>query len=55
MVSKTDKNNVGISLPKEFVAMIDKILEAHPDFKTRPGVIRYAVRRYYDEIFLEKR
>ena len=50
MAEKKYKTSVGVSHPKEFMEMVDKILEIHPEFKNRPGVIRYAVHRYYDEI-----
>ena len=44
-----------VSLPKEFVDLIDKIIKENPDFKNRTGVIRYAVRRYYDELKFKKK
>lgn len=55
MVAKTNKNSIGISLPKEFVALLDKILKIHPDFKNRTGVIRYVVRKYYEDVILKKK
>ena len=42
--------SIGISLPKEFTTLVDRIIKENPDFKNRTGVIRYAVRRYYDEL-----
>jgi len=42
--------SIGISLPKEFVDLMDRILKENPDFKNRTALIRYAVRRYYDEL-----
>lgn len=55
MVRKNNKNSIGISLPKEFVKIVDKIIKIYPDFKNRTGVIRYAVRKYYDETMGIKR
>lgn len=49
---KKYETNVGISLPKPFMEMIDEILRKNPDFKNRMAVIRYAVRKYYE--FLRK-
>jgi len=49
-MEKEYQTSVGISLPKEFVNLIDEIIKLNPDFKNRTGVIRYAVRRYYDEV-----
>ena len=50
-----EKGNVGLSLPKAFVNIIDEIIEKNPDFKNRVNVIRFAVRKYYDEIILKKK
>ena len=47
-MNKEYKWSVGISLPREFVDLIDKIVKENPDFKNRTGVIRYAVRKYYE-------
>ena len=52
MLKKKYETNIGISLPKPFMDMIDEILEKNPDFKNRVAVIRYAVRKYYE--FLKK-
>ena len=49
-MKKDYQYSIGISLPKEFVDLIDKIVKENPDFKNRTAVIRYAVRRYYDEL-----
>ena len=47
--------NIGLSLPKAFVNIIDEIIEKNPDFKNRVNVIRFAVRKCYDELLkLEK-
>jgi metal-responsive CopG/Arc/MetJ family transcriptional regulator len=51
---KKYQNSIGISLPREFVQIIDKIVKEYPDFKNRTGVIRFAVRKYYDELFSKK-
>jgi Arc/MetJ-type ribon-helix-helix transcriptional regulator len=48
MAEKKYDTNVGISLPKPFMGMIDEIVEKNPDFKNRMAVIRYAVRKYYE-------
>ncbi len=48
MAEKEYETNVGISLPKPFIRMIDEIVKKNPDFKSRAAVIRYAVRRYYE-------
>lgn len=45
-----EKGNVGLSLPKAFVNIIDEIIEKNPDFKNRVNVIRLAVRNYYDKL-----
>jgi Arc/MetJ-type ribon-helix-helix transcriptional regulator len=39
-----------INLPPEFIILLDKIVEANPDFKNRTAVVRYAIRKYYDEL-----
>jgi len=39
-----------INLSPEFIILLDKIVEANPDFKNRTAVVRYAIRKYYDEI-----
>ena len=52
---KNYQYSIGVSLPKEFVGLIDKIVKENPDFKNRTGVIRYAVRRYYDELLQFKK
>ncbi|MBI2134490.1 hypothetical protein HYU09_00735 [Candidatus Woesearchaeota archaeon] len=49
-MKKEYQYSIGISLPKEFVDLIDRILKENPDFKNRTAVIRYTVRRYYDEL-----
>ena len=54
-MKKKYQGSIGISLPKEFVDIIDKIAMENPDFKNRTGVIRYAVRRYYDELLRLKK
>jgi len=48
MPKKEYETNIGISLPKTFMEMIDEIIRKNPDFKNRTAVIRYAVRRYYE-------
>jgi len=55
MVRKRDRNSVGISLPKEFVKIIDEIISKYTDFKTRSSLIRFAVRKYYDELGFRKK
>lgn len=30
--------------------LIDEIIKKNPDFKNRTSVMKYAVRRYYDEL-----
>lgn len=52
---KNYQYSIGVSLPKEFVDLIDKIVKENPDFKNRTAVIRYAVRRYYDELLQFKK
>jgi len=54
-MKKEYQYSIPISLPKDFVDLIDGIVKENPDFKNRTGVIRYAVRRYYDEIKLKKK
>lgn len=52
MVAKAYTNSIGISLPVAFVGLIDEILKVNPDFKNRTGVIRYCVRKYYEDMVL---
>jgi len=54
-MNKDYKHSIGLSLPKEFVDLIDKILYQNPDFKNRNGVIRYSVRKYYEELLKLKK
>ena len=54
-MKKEYQHSIGLSLPKEFVDLIDKILEENPDFKNRNGVIRYAVRKHYEELLKLKK
>ena len=54
-MEKKYQYSIGISLPKEFVDLIDEIIKENPDFKNRTAVIRYAVRRYYDELLKHKK
>lgn len=49
-LGKEDKGYIGLGLPKAFVNLIDEIVEKNPDFKNRVNVIRYSVRKYYDEL-----
>ena len=46
----TKQENVGLSIPKAFANIIDEIIEKNPDFKNRVNVIRFAVRKYYDDL-----
>ncbi|MBI2138509.1 hypothetical protein HYU13_02895 [Candidatus Woesearchaeota archaeon] len=51
MTAKKDyEPNIPLGFPKPFLAMVDEILEKNPDFKSRTTVIRYAVRKYYEEL-----
>jgi len=47
---KNNQNKMYFDLPNEFVVLLDEIVEKNPDFKNKKAVIRYAVRKYYDEI-----
>lgn len=50
MLEKNKEKRSGISLSGEFIKIIDKILKENPDFKNRAAVVRYAVRKYYEEL-----
>jgi len=39
-----------MSFPQEFVDLLDKIVKENPHFKNRPGVIKYAVIKYHEEL-----
>ena len=54
-MEKKYQHSIGLSLSKEFVELIDKILEENPDFKNRNGVIRYAIRKYYEDLLKLKK
>ncbi|MEA2037841.1 MAG: ribbon-helix-helix domain-containing protein [Nanoarchaeota archaeon] len=49
-MQKKKKPRVAVSLPGEFVDMIDEIVEKNPDFSNRVNVIRHAVRKYHDRL-----
>lgn len=49
-MEKKELPSVTLCLPKDFIDLVDELVKRYPDFKNRNGVIKYAVRRYYDEI-----
>ncbi len=47
---KKHQNKIYFDLPEEFVDLLNEIVEKNPDFKNKKAVIKYAIRKYYDEL-----
>lgn len=50
MKTKKSVDNLSINLPRKYIKLLDKIIKKNPDFVDRESLIKYCVRKLYDDL-----